>query len=77
MPGVRGQAGFPLYVREAGYRRRPAAIAQALEVFRKSDYRFKELLVALVKSKEFSVSGRTVNVASNHKTSASVAKNLP
>ncbi len=42
------------------------AIARALEAFRKSDYRFKELMVALVKSKEFSVSGRTVNVASNH-----------
>ena len=39
---------------------------QALEEFRKSDYRFKELMVALVKSKEFSVSRRTVNVANNH-----------
>jgi hypothetical protein len=53
------------------------AITRALEAFRKSDYKFKELMVALVKSKEFSVSGRTVNVASNHKTSASLAKNLP
>jgi len=41
-------------------------LTQALEAFRKSDYRFKELMVALVKSKEFSASRRTVNVASNH-----------
>ena len=41
-------------------------ISQALEAFRKSDYKFKELMVALVKSKEFSVSRRTVNVSSNH-----------
>lgn len=41
-------------------------ISQALAAFRKSDYKFKELMVALVQSKEFSVSRRTVNVASNH-----------
>jgi hypothetical protein len=39
---------------------------QALEEFRKSDYRFKELMVALVKSREFPVSRRTVDVANNH-----------
>jgi hypothetical protein len=41
-------------------------ISQSLEAFRKSDYKFKELMVALIKSKEFSVSRRTVNVSSNH-----------
>jgi len=39
---------------------------QALEAFRKSDYRFKELMVALAKLREFPDSGRTTNVASNH-----------
>jgi hypothetical protein len=42
------------------------ALSQALEQFRKSDYRFKELMVALVKSRESSDSRRTVNVASHH-----------
>ena len=41
-------------------------LTQALEQFRKSDYRFKELMVALVKSRESSDSRRTVNVASHH-----------
>ena len=39
---------------------------RAYEAFRKSDYRFKELMVALVKLREFPDSGRTTNVASNH-----------
>ena len=39
---------------------------QALEAFRKSDFHFKELMVALVKSREFPDTGRAVNVASNH-----------
>ncbi len=40
---------------------------QVLEVFRKSDYRFKELMVALARLREFPDSGRrTTNVASNH-----------
>ena len=40
---------------------------QALEAFRKSDYRFKELIVALARLREFPESGRkTTNVASNH-----------
>jgi hypothetical protein len=42
------------------------ALSQALEQFRKSDFRFKELMVALVKSRESSDSRRTVNVASHH-----------
>ena len=41
-------------------------LTEALEQFRKSDYRFKELMVALVKSRESSDSRRTVNVASHH-----------
>ena len=41
-------------------------VAQALEAFRKSDYKFKELMFALVRLKEFPDSGRTVDVASNH-----------
>ena len=39
---------------------------RALETFRKSDYKFKELMVALATSKDFSVSGSTVHVANNH-----------
>jgi hypothetical protein len=39
---------------------------QALEAFRKSDYRFKELMVALARLREFPDSGRTTNVAGNH-----------
>ena len=41
-------------------------LSQALQEFRKSDYHFKELIVALVKSRESSDSRRTVNVASHH-----------
>jgi hypothetical protein len=41
-------------------------LAQALEQFRQSDYRFKELIVALVKSREFPDSGRIGNVANHH-----------
>ena len=41
-------------------------IARALESFRKSDYKFKELMFALVRLKEFPDSGRTVDVANNH-----------
>jgi hypothetical protein len=44
---------------------RPVLI-QALEAFRKSGYRFKELMVALVELREYPDSGRTTNVASNH-----------
>jgi hypothetical protein len=39
---------------------------QALEVFRKSDYRFKDLMIALVKSREFAGPRRIDNVASHH-----------
>jgi hypothetical protein len=41
-------------------------INQALEAFRKSGFRFKELVVALVKSRENVETGRAVRVASNH-----------
>ena len=41
-------------------------LSQALEDFRKSDYRFKELVVALVKSREFPDSRRNGNVADHH-----------
>jgi hypothetical protein len=41
-------------------------ISQSLEAFRKSDYKFKELMVALIKSQEFAVSRSTVNVSRNH-----------
>ena len=41
-------------------------LAKALDEFRKSDYHFKELIVALVTSREFPDSRRTENVASNH-----------
>ena len=39
---------------------------QALEVFRNSDYHFRELMIALVKWSEFPDPRRTVNVASHH-----------
>jgi hypothetical protein len=39
---------------------------QAMESFRKSDYHFKELVVALVRAGEVSDSRRAVNVASHH-----------
>ncbi len=41
-------------------------LTRALEDFRKSEYHFKELIVALVKSREFPDSRRTGNVADNH-----------
>ena len=41
-------------------------LKQSLEVFRKSGYQFKELMVALVKSREYPASGRTGNVANHH-----------
>jgi hypothetical protein len=41
-------------------------LSQALEEFRKSDYHFKELMVALVKLREFPDSRRNSNVASHH-----------
>jgi hypothetical protein len=42
------------------------ALNEALQEFRKSDYHFKELMVALVKSRESLDSRRTDNVASHH-----------
>ena len=41
-------------------------LAQALDAFRKSEYKFKELLVALVKLREFPEPRRVVNVADHH-----------
>jgi hypothetical protein len=41
-------------------------LSRVLEEFRKSDYRFKELLISLVKARESSESGRVVHVASHH-----------
>ena len=38
----------------------------ALDVFRKSDFRFKELVVYLAKGRSAPAPGRSVNVASNH-----------
>jgi hypothetical protein len=39
---------------------------QALEAFRKSGYHFKDLMVALVKSRDFPESRRSGDVASHH-----------
>jgi hypothetical protein len=39
---------------------------RALEAFRKSDFHFQELVVALIKAREFPDTGRAVSVASNH-----------
>jgi hypothetical protein len=41
-------------------------LTQALDVFRKSGYQFRELMVALVRSKEFPELRRTGNVANPH-----------
>ena len=41
-------------------------LSQALDAFRKSDYRFKELVISLVKASESSDSGRAVHGASHH-----------
>ena len=41
-------------------------LSHALEEFRKSDYHFKELMVALVKSRESPDSRRSGNVADHH-----------
>ena len=41
-------------------------LSQATDSFRQSGYRFKELLVALIRSREFPEPGRMTNVASNH-----------
>jgi hypothetical protein len=43
-------------------------LRQALDTFRKSGFRFKELMVYLAKSQEAQFPGRSVNVAGNHKT---------
>ena len=42
------------------------AIRKILEDFRKSQFRFKELIVSLVRLREFPNSERTVHVASDH-----------
>jgi hypothetical protein len=43
-------------------------LRQAVDTFRKSEFRFKELMVYLAKSQDPQISGRSVNVAGNHKT---------
>jgi hypothetical protein len=43
-------------------------LRQALETFRQSGFRFKELIVYLASAKDMQLSGRHSNVASNHKT---------
>ena len=45
-----------------------AAIRKVLDDFRASQFRFKELIVSLMKSREFPSSGEAVHVANNHKT---------
>ena len=41
-------------------------IRKVLEDFRKSQFRFKELIVSLVRAREFPDAGEAVHVASNH-----------
>jgi hypothetical protein len=43
------------------------AIRQILDEFRKSQFRFKEMIVTLVRSREFPNSGGAVHVAADHK----------
>jgi hypothetical protein len=43
------------------------AIRELVEEFRKSQFRFKELIVAMVRSREFPESGGSIHVASDHK----------
>jgi len=43
-------------------------LRQALETFRSSNFRFKELVVYLAKAQATQSTGRSVSVASNHKT---------
>jgi hypothetical protein len=45
-----------------------ALIQKALNEFRSSQFRFKELIVSILRSREFPSSGETANVASNHQT---------
>jgi hypothetical protein len=55
----------------AGRRDTPAdrpVLARALEVFRKSEFRFRELMVFLVKEKDAQRPGGAVHVANHHKT---------
>jgi hypothetical protein len=42
-------------------------IRAILEEFRKSQFRFKEMIVAIVRLREFPESGGTVHVAADHK----------
>jgi hypothetical protein len=43
-------------------------LRQALEAFRQSGFRFKELIVYLASAKDMQLSGSYSSVASNHKT---------
>lgn len=44
-----------------------ATIRQILDDFRKSQFRFKDLIVSMVRSREFPTAGGTAHVASDHK----------
>ena len=56
--GVHCKAGVPLHGRPSGHAGRPAMLRQALETFRQSGFRFKELIVYLASSKDMHSSGR-------------------
>jgi hypothetical protein len=43
-------------------------IRKVLDDFRNSKFRFKELIVSLVRNREFPNSGEAVNVAAHHQT---------
>jgi hypothetical protein len=43
------------------------AIRQIVDEFRKSQFRFKEMIVTLVRLREFPASGGAVHVAADHK----------
>jgi hypothetical protein len=45
-----------------------AVIRKVLDDFRASQFRFKELIVSLMRSREFPSSGEAVHVANHHKT---------
>ena len=64
---MRCKTGFSLYGRAYGYAGgSPDTSNTALEEFRKSGYRFKELMVTLSAKQNFQISGRVDDVANNH-----------
>ena len=52
-------------------------IRSAVEAFRNSNFRFKELMVCLARGKTVPQSERSANVAGNHKTHQAVPQDLP